>query len=178
MLSGRKEKPQLADGRVRTNSCRSFCTRSVASLGVRMCCHGLVYERFSQQPSNVVPDSCPAPLVSEVVVLAHHLFASSRRRRMDSQGVPGVPHRQLGKELVVVPASKVWRGVGLVRHGKWFRQHMAAHVGRDTNIGCVSGHSGARRRKRNADLPCIIHTTTSPRTPAADHSFLPTYLSI
>lgn len=94
---------------------------------------------------------------------------------MDSQGVPGLPHRQLGEELVVVPASGVWRGFGAVRHGKWFSQQMAAHVGRDTNIGCVSGHSGPRRRKRNADLPCIIHYhLTCPYTCCRPSS--PTYL--
>lgn len=65
------------------------CTRTV-SLGVRMCCHGMVYERFSQQRSNVNPDSCPAHLMSAVVVLVHHLFASSRRRRSSPQGFPGL----------------------------------------------------------------------------------------
>lgn len=30
--------------------------------GVRMCRHVVVYERFSPQRSNVIPDSCPAPL--------------------------------------------------------------------------------------------------------------------
>lgn len=149
--------------------------------GVRMCCHGMVYERFSQQRSNVNPDSCPAPLESAVVVLVHHLFASSRRRWSSSQGIPGLIIDSWGRGLWLYLLSGVRLGSGAVKHGEWSRQHMAAHVGRRTNIRYVSGPSRARkRRKRNADLPCIIRTTTSPARLLArpsTQSYLPSELA-
>lgn len=89
----------------------------------------MVYERFSQQRSNVNPDSCPAPLESAVVVLVHHLFASSRKRWSDSQGIPGLIIDSWGRSLSLYLLRGCGLGLGAVKHGRWFRQPMAAHVG-------------------------------------------------
>lgn len=72
-------------------------------------------------------------------------------------------------------------GVGseLLRHGKWFRQQMAAHVGRDTNIGCVSGHSG--QQEENATQIWLASFTLPPHLPVhllpTIQSYLPTLVS-
>lgn len=60
-----------------------------------------------------------------------HLFASSSRRSWTSQGVPGLSiSPQVAKmttEGYMCPysTSGVWRALRSVRHGRWFKQHLA-----------------------------------------------------
>lgn len=73
----------------------------ILSLSVRMCWRELVYERFSQHHPNVIPDSCPAPLLSAIGCAGAPPFRLVEEETDEITRNPWAPHRQLGKELAV-----------------------------------------------------------------------------
>lgn len=98
---------------------------------------------------------------------------------MDSQGVPGLPHRQLGKELVVVAASGCGVGLELLGTGSgsdsiWLPT-WAGTLTSDAYLA-TRGHE-----EENATQICLASFTLPPHLPVhllpTIQSYLPTLVS-